>query len=106
MALEIPLTSDGAQSFRATINGSTYDLFVSYNSRTEVWYMDISLNAVILAEGIALLGGVDIVQHYAISLDNMYVVNIDNPKEDASASNLGDNVLLVKLTNTEAESIG
>lgn len=106
MALEIPVTSEGAQSFRATISGSTYDVFISYNSRMNVWYMDLNLNNETLVTGVALLGGVDIVSHYAINLADLYVVNIDNTRVDAEINNLGEDVLLVKLTPEEAQNIG
>lgn len=106
MALEIPITNEGAQSFRATLQGNTYQFFISYNSRMEVWYVDIALNNVPLASGIALLGGTDLVGQYAIDLKNLYAVNIDNPNIDANADNLGEEVLLIKLTDAEVNSIG
>jgi hypothetical protein len=106
MALEIPITSDGGQSFRATVEGSTYDFFISYNSRMNVWYMDIGLNNVELITGIALLGGVDVISHYAINLKYLYAINIDNPRLDAESDNLGEEVLLIKLMPEEVESIG
>jgi len=105
MTLQIPITNEGAQSFRTTLQGNTYQFFISYNSRMEIWYMDIALNNVPLASGIALLGGTDLVGQYAIDLKNLYAVNIDNPTTDATADNLGEEVLLVKLTDVEVTSI-
>lgn len=101
MAVEIALTSDGGQKFSTVIEGASYGFLVSYNARMEIWTCTISQNEVDIANGIVLLGGVDILNQYTFSLNNMYVVNIDNPTQDANGNNLGTDVRLFKLTDSE-----
>lgn len=103
--IEIPLNSSPEQLFSITITGTTYDCRVMVNSRTSVWTISFSIAGVPLLEGVSLLGGIDILNQYNINIENMYVVNIDNPDQDASKDNLGTVAKLFILTDEEV-SIG
>lgn len=91
---EIPLTSDGAQLFNVVIGGVTYSFFISYNTRENIWTLDISSEAVKLVSGVALVGGVDLLKQYDIGFTGLWMVNVTDSEFDASGDNLGTDVLL------------
>lgn len=102
--IEIPLNSNPEQLFSITLDGSTYDCRVILNSRTSVWSISFSQSGVNIVNGIALLGGVDILNQYNIPIENMYIVNLNNSSEEASKTNLGTIAKLFVLTDTEVSS--
>ncbi len=107
--LEIPLTSDGAQLFSMTIDTVKYDFRVLYNGRANppngLWAMDISFGEEELINGVALVGGVDLLSAYNLDLKNMWAINVNGTTEDANADNLGTDVKLFILTDEEVASI-
>lgn len=106
MPEEITLTSDGSQTFSTVLDGITYDFIINYNTRLNLWTFNLISEGLQLVNGVALLGGVDIVKQYTFSLKNLYSVNIDNPTIDAIESNLGTEVKLYKLTQSEVDTLG
>lgn len=99
--IEIPLNSSPEQLFSITLNGETYDCRVILNSRTGVWSISFAQSGVDIVNGVALLGGVDILKQYNIPIENAYVVNLDMPNQDASKDNLGTVARLFILTDEE-----
>lgn len=99
--IEIPLNSSPEQLFSITLNGETYDCRVILNSRTGVWSISFAQSGVDIVNGVALLGGVDILKQYNIPIENAYVVNLDTPNQDASKDNLGVVARLFILTDEE-----
>lgn len=102
--LEIPLSSSPEQLFSITLDGETYDCRVVLNSRTGVWSISFAQSGVDIIVGIALLGGVDIMKQYNLPIKNIYIVNLDNSKLDASKDNLGTVSKLFILTDEEVNS--
>lgn len=107
--IEIPLTSDSAQRFSMNLGGITYSFRVIYNTRANpdlgVWAMDIASGGVDLANGVALVGGSDLMSPYNLELKNLYMVNLTGSTADANASNLGTDVRLFQLTDEEVASV-
>ena len=99
--IEIPLNSNPEQLFSITISGNTYDCRVILNSRTGVWTISFAQNGGDIINGVALLGGIDILDQYNIPISNAYVVNLDNPLLDPSKNNLGIIAKLFILTDAE-----
>lgn len=99
--IEIPLNSSPEQLFSITLSGNTYDCRVILNSRTGVWSIAFSQSGVDIVNGVSLLGGVDILKQYNIPIENAYVVNLDQPSQDASKDNLGTVAKLFILTDEE-----
>lgn len=98
--IEIPLNSSGEQLFTIVIGTIRYDFRVTYNSRMETWFSSITVDGKVYND-IALLGGIDITKQYAIPLNNLFVVNLVNSNKDATESNLGVEVKLFKLEESE-----
>lgn len=103
--IEIPLTSDGEQKFSITLEGITYEFRVIYNTRLNLWAADISTGGSAIANGVALVGGKDLVEQYDIPLRNIYAINTTGSNEDANANNLGTDVRLFQLTDEEVTSV-
>lgn len=99
--LEIPLSSDAEQIFSIPLDGTLYNFRVIYNTRLGVWSMDISQGSTELCNGITLVSGVDLLSSYRLDLKYLYVFNIVDPSQDATADNLGTDVRLYKLTEEE-----
>lgn len=99
--IEIPLNSSPEQLFQITISGNTYNIRVVLNSRTGIWSISFAQNGIDIINGIALVGGVDILNQYNIPITNAYVVNLDNSKLDPSKTNLGIVAKLFILTDEE-----
>ncbi len=102
--IEVPLNSSPEQLFSITLNGETYDCRVILNSRTGIWSISFSQNTIDLINGIALLGGIDILNQYNIPIENMYVVNLDKTNQDPSKDNLGTVAKLFILTDAEVSN--
>jgi len=102
--IEIPLTSSPEQNFSIILNNINYDIRVILNSRLVSWSISLSKEGVNILDGVALLGGIDIMSQYNLLIKNMYIVNLNNPNQDASDTNLGTVSRLFILTDEEIES--
>ena len=99
--IEIPLSSSPEQLFSSTLNDETYDIRVALNSRTGVWSISFAQNGTDIVTGVAILGGIDILQQYNLPIENMYLVNLDDSSLDPSKENLGTVAKLFILTDEE-----
>ena len=99
--IEVPLNNSPEQLFSITIDGSTYDCRVVFNTRSEVWSISFSQSGIDMVSGVALLGGVDILRQYNLPIRNAFVVNLDDPTLDATGDNLGTSAHLFILTDEE-----
>lgn len=102
---EIPLTSNPSQTFSMTLGGVNYNFRVIYNTRLKIWSMDLSAGNTRLADGVALVQGIDILSPYNLALKNLYVLNTSASGADATANNLGTDVKLFLLTDEEVASV-
>ena len=101
--IEIPLTSQPEQLFRITLEGTLYDLRIAVNSRVAFWTISFRVQGNSIVEGVPLLGGIDILKQHSIPIENIYIVNLDNNKNDPSKDNLGTVAKLFILTSEEIE---
>lgn len=99
--IEIPLDSKPEQIFSITIDGNTFDCRVILNSRTGVWSISFAQLGVDIINGIALVGGIDILNQYNIPIENAFVINLDQTNLDPSKTNLGIIAKLFILTDAE-----
>lgn len=99
--IEIPLDSKPEQIFSITIDGNTFDCRVILNSRTGVWSISFAQSGVDIINGIALVGGIDILNQYNIPIENAFVINLDQTNLDPSKTNLGIIAKLFILTDVE-----
>ena len=98
---EIPLTASPEQEFSITISDEVFDIRIVLNSRTGIWTISFSQNGIDILNGIALVGGIDILQQFNIPVTNAYVINLENLNLDPSKTNLGTVSKLFILTDAE-----
>lgn len=102
--IEIPLNSSPEQKFKIQIDNIVFDIRVVLNSRLSKWSISIGKNGEDILNGLALVGGVNILNQFNIELDNMYLVNLDNHRNDPSKSNLGTISKLFILSESEVSN--
>lgn len=102
---EIPLTSSPEQEFSISISGDVYDCRIVLNSRTGIWTISFAQNGTDILNGIALVGGVDTLRQFNIPITNAYVVNLENPNQDPTKTNLGTVAKLFILTDAEVADV-
>lgn len=100
MIVSIPLLSN-AQSLSVVLRGVTYQLTLTYNTREGYWTMSIQQEGETLVNGVALVGGVDIVEQYTFELKDLWVVNLSDTDANATGNNLGVDVLLVQVDDAD-----
>lgn len=95
--IEIPLTSEGEQIFSTKILGNTYGFRVVYSNRSKTWSLDITPQTGDPVFGIVLVGGVNLISEHNLPINNLWMVNIDNPSLDPSSDNLGTSCKLIVM---------
>lgn len=94
MILELPISSDPAQSFTCQLGATKYYFVVRYNSRNGVWTLDLyndATRAAILL-GLALLTGSDLLEPYNLGIGRLLVVDGEGRGRDAGADDMGGRV--------------
>ena len=101
--VEIPLTSAPEQLFSISLSGTLYDIRVVYNTRQAIWSISIydRTTSEALVEGVALLIGVNILNQYNLPITNLYMVDTKQLNSDATSDNLGSDVRLVMLEESD-----
>lgn len=101
--IEIQLSSRPEQLFSVVLNGAKYDIRVTLNSRTGVWSIGFSKQGVSIVQGIALLGGRNILAPYNLPFNNAYIVSLNNLSLDPTKTNLGTEARLFILEDDELD---
>lgn len=94
MIIELPLTSDPAQTFTAQLGRVKYIFDVKFNSRSGVWTFDLfdaSSKAVMLAS-IPIVLGVDMLWPYNLGIGRLIAADASNRSLDAGPDDLGTRV--------------
>ena len=102
--IEIPLNSTPEQLFTIILDEVIYDCRVIINSRTGLWTMSIASEGVDLVNGVALVGGVDILKQHNLPINNIFLIDTNNTRLNAGVDNLGTAFRLVILTEEELAS--
>lgn len=103
MIVEIPLSSDPAQTFTVQLDRAKYIFSMKFNSRSGVWTLDMSLastKAVIL-QSIPILLGVDLLYPYNLGIGRLIAGDTSSKGLDATADDLGTRVKLFWYSASE-----
>ena len=108
---KLPVTSDPAQQMTCTLGGTAYDIFVKWNDVREVWSLDVadSVTGAVLAVGIPLLCGADVLAGFALGIGSMFCFDMSGAGIDAGdpdSGDLGTRVLVAYLTPAERPGAG
>lgn len=94
--VNIPITADASQEVTITLGGVVYVLTIKWGELRGVWTMDITRveDSTVLARGVAMLIGGDILKGFGLAIGSMYMVDTSAKDIDATVDDLGDRVLL------------
>lgn len=103
MILELPLSSDPAQSFSVQLGQVKYYIEAQYNSRNGVWTLDLFDDAsrVAIVRGIALVLGVDMLAPYNLGIGTFIALDNTGQGLDAGQDDLGTRVAVYWLSPDE-----
>ncbi len=84
------------QKFKITIKGVVYKFRLIWTETLGFWSLSVSdiLNNPIIS-GKMLAGGVDLTSQYNLPISKMYMINIDDNKQEASESDINTGSFLI-----------
>lgn len=112
--LKIPFTSDPWRRFSTALNGVEYSFDTRFNERNRVWYFDLGLESTgeVLAAGIPILLGCDLLAPYALGIGSMVAYDLGSAAApetagtfqqavDAGPEDLGTRVIVLYIAPGE-----
>lgn len=101
---EIPLTAEPEQVFSIALNGTVYEIRVIYNTRCAIWSLSLYILGDPVLQGIPFMPGVNLLDHYALDIANLFILNTIDAEAAPTLDNLGTIVKLLVLTDEEVAS--
>ena len=103
MPLVLPFTSDPSQSFTVPLGGPKFLIEARYNDLGAMWTFDITTEPaqVVLAVGIPLLIGQDMLSSYALGIGGLIASDTQTGGIDAGPDDLGDRVIVAWFSEAE-----
>lgn len=94
MILELPISSDPAQSFVTQLGDTKFRFEIKFNDRSSVWTMDLidEVTKEPLLYSIPLVLGLDLLEPYNLGIGHLLVVDESNRGRDAGPGDLGSRV--------------
>lgn len=107
MAVEVPIRANiAAQTFDVVLNGISYTLTAKWNSRSEIWFLDIQDedgNNLIL--GVALKLGARLLKQFNLGIGDFIMVDDTATNTEANLSNISVSTRLVYFAPDEIAEI-
>lgn len=96
MIIQMPLTSDPSQTFTTQLGSVKYYFEVKFNSRNEVWTLDLYDDASrdVIALGLPIVLGQDLLEPYNFGIGSLVALDANAQGQDAGADDLGARVFL------------
>jgi hypothetical protein len=103
MILQLPFSSDYAQTFTVQLGNVKYDFVAKYNSRSGCWSVDMSetVSGRIMFQGSFLTLGVDILAPYNFGIGSIFSVDTTGQGQEAGADDFGSRVLVYWVSPDE-----
>lgn len=103
MILELPVTSDAAQTFVTQLGDVKYQFDVIYNDRSSVWTMTITefVSQAVIISGLPLVLGQPLLEPYNFGIGELIVVDTSESSRDAGADDMGTRVKVYWLSPDE-----
>lgn len=107
MIVELPLSSDPAQTMVTQLGDVKYGLEAKYNDRSGVWTLDISLATTgeVLVQSLPLVLGQDLLEPYNFSMGSLLVVDTSGRSRDAGPEDLGSRVKVYWFSPDEVAAL-
>jgi len=103
--IQLPFKPLSNQRVTTSIGGIEYTFRLVWNTRAQLYTMDIRVDGVDAVTGINVTSGVDILGQYNLPISNMVAINLANPKAELSKRSIGATSFIFLLTDSEVESI-
>ncbi len=92
------------QTQRFTMEGTSYDIRLTWNTRATVWVADIAdTDGNKIVSGLALVLGVNPTGHLNLNIGAIAVYDTEQGSNEADLSNFGSTVILVQFTQDEVD---
>lgn len=103
MILELPVTSDAAQTFVTQLGEVKYQFDVIYNDRSGVWTMTITefVSQAIIISGLPIVLGQPLLEPYNFGIGELIVSDTSESSRDAGPDDLGTRVKVYWLSPDE-----
>ncbi len=94
MILEIPFTSDGAQTFSVQLGSVKYQFSANFNERASAWYLDIADPTTLapIVSNVAIVLGANLLAPFNLGIGSLIANNEDASLLDAGPDDLGTRV--------------
>lgn len=94
MIIELPITSDAAQTFVTQLDDVKYQFDVIYNDRSGVWTMTITeyVAQTVIVNGLPIVLGQPLLEPYNFGIGELLVVDTSGSSRDAGADDMGTRV--------------
>lgn len=106
MILELPITSDAAQTFVTQLGDVKYQFDVIYNDRSGVWTMTIAefVSQAIVISGLPLVLGRSLLEPYNFGIGELIVSDTSESSQDAGPDDMGTRVKVYWLSPDEVNT--
>lgn len=94
MIIELPFSSDPAQTFTTQLGDVKYFFEAKYNDRSGVWTVDIAdaVSQATLVQSLPLVLGQDLLEPYNFGMGSLLVVDTSGRGVEAGPEDLGDRI--------------
>lgn len=103
MIVELPLSSDAAQTMITQLGDVKYQIDVKFNDRSGVWTMDVAdfLTQVVIIQSMPLVLGQDLMEPYNFTMGRFLTVDTSSRHLEAGPDDLGDRVKVYWFSEDE-----
>ncbi len=107
MIIELPLSSDPAQTMVTQLGDVKYQIEVKYNDRSGVWTIDLGLATTgeVIAQSLPLVLGQDLLEPYNFDMGSLLVVDTSGRHKEAGPDDLGDRVKVYWFSPDEVAAL-
>ena len=101
--IELPVTSDAAQTFTTQLDTAKYTFDIVYNDRSGVWTVSLTNTAtqVVIADAIPIVLGQGLLSAYNFGIGELFAVDTAGTGKDAGPDDFGDRVKLYWASEAE-----
>ena len=101
----VPLTNDPARRFEIELNGVSVYISTRYSYNNKTWYLSMEDLDGLIFRGIAMLGGVDLLESQEAlreRIGQLWIVDRSGGRTDPTLVGLGDRYVLVNYAPGES----
>jgi hypothetical protein len=105
MASFIPITLAPSSEFDIPLEDGDFLITVRWMGISGSWVIDIEKEGVVLIDGLRLVLGTDLVSQFNFGIGIWVMLDLTNTGEDATRNNLGTNIKLLYIPESERDTV-